>query len=387
MSLMVRTASDPETIFKDAEEIIWGISRDVPVFLTTTLEQIVADVEWQPRFVMQLLTGFALFALVLAATGIFAVLSYEVAERRREISLRVAAVVRDQQQLSRFTHHLGCNLSKEVGGRIRRWRGAFWERRYDAIVVSDEPESQWARLRYLISHSVKEQLCETPLEWPGVHCARALVHGEKLEGYWFHRSKEWAARRRGQVYGTYDYATRYLVGFAPLPAFRELSPEEYQEKIAALVREIEQEGEIVRDGNPVAGIEKILRQDPYEPPTLRTKRSPRPLFHAKSREARADFKAELDAFLSRYWSASETLRSDPLLGAAHDFPFGCYPPALAFVGEPPPPRPPAPPTRLLVVEGTEIIERGEIPVVEVPVLDALWAGSARGSPRSGGQPP
>jgi putative ABC transport system permease protein len=90
LSLMVRTASDPETIFKKAEEIIWGISPDVPVFFTTTLEQIVADVEWQPRFLMQLLTGFALFALVLAATGIFAVLSYEVAERRREIGLRVA---------------------------------------------------------------------------------------------------------------------------------------------------------------------------------------------------------------------------------------------------------------------------------------------------------
>jgi hypothetical protein len=296
------------------------------------------------------------------------------------------AVVHDQQQLSRFMHHLGCNLSKEIGGRIRNWRGAFWERRYDGIVVSDEPDTQWSRLKYLLSHSVKEQLCESPLDWPGVHCAGALVHGEKLDGFWFNRSKEWAAKRRGQNYGRYDYATRYLVGFAPLPAFRELSAEAYQDKLAELVREIEQEGEIARAGNPVAGVEKILSQDPYEPPTLRTKRSPKPLVHA-SGEARADFKAEHAAFLAQYWSASEALRSDPMLGAVKDFPLGCYPPALAFVGAPAPPRPPAPPSRRLVVEGTEIVERGEIPVVEVPVRVERPLGPARASPRSRGQPP
>jgi hypothetical protein len=290
-------------------------------------------------------------------------------------------IVQDQQQLSRFMHHWGCNISKEIGGRIRQWRGAFWERRYDGIVVSDEPEKQWSRLKYLVSHSVKEQLCETPLDWPGVHCAGALVHGEKLEGAWFNRSKEWAARRRGQNYQRYDYATQYRVGFAPLPAFRELTPEAYQDRVAELIREIEEEGAIARDGNPVAGVEKILRQNPYEPPTLRTKRSPRPLVHA-SGEARLAFKAELDAFLARYWPASEALRSDPMLGSAMDFPFGCYPPALAFVGAPAPPRPPAPPTRRLVVDGNEIVERGEIPVVELPV-----EGSARASPQARGQPP
>ena len=135
--------------------------------------------------------------------------------------LHCLCVVRDQQQLSRFMHHLGCNLSKEIGGRLRKWRGVFWERRYDGIVVSDEPEAQWRRLKYHLSNSVKEGLVESPLDWPGVHAARALVHEEPLEGYWFNRSKEWAARNRGLDYGRYDFATRYLVGLgavASLPA-------------------------------------------------------------------------------------------------------------------------------------------------------------------------
>ncbi len=295
------------------------------------------------------------------------------------------AVVQDQQQLSRFMHHVGCNLSKEIGGRIREWRGSFWERRYDAIVVSDEPDKQWQRLKYLISHSVKEGLCESPLQWPGVHCAQALVHGEKLEGYWFNRSKEWAAQRRGQVYGTYDYATRYLVGFAQLPAFWTLSAEEYQDRVAELIREVELEGEAARQGNPVVGVEKILSQDPYESPTRRTKRSTRPLCHA-SRESRKVFETLLAAFLARYWPASEALRSDRSLAADFDFPLGCYPPALAFIGDPPPSRPPAPPTRRLMMDGTKIVDRGEIPTVEIPVPVRQTASPTRASPRCRGQP-
>ena len=146
-------------------------------------------------------------------------------------------VVHDQQQLSRFMHHLAGNISKEIGGRLRGWRGAFWERRYDGIVVSGEPEAQWRRLKYHLSHGVKEGLVESPLRWPGVHAAKSLVYGEPMEGYWFNRSAEWSARNRGLDVGRYDFATRYRVSFSPLPAFRELTPEQYQNKVAELIRE------------------------------------------------------------------------------------------------------------------------------------------------------
>ena len=59
-------------------------------------------------------------------------------------------MAQDQQSLSRFMHHVGCNISKEIGGRIRQWRGNFWERRYDAIVVTDEPGEPWKRLKYVM---------------------------------------------------------------------------------------------------------------------------------------------------------------------------------------------------------------------------------------------
>ncbi len=49
------------------------------------------------------------------------------------------AVVHDQQQLSRFMQHFQGNLSRELG-RLIGWRGPLWSRRYDGIVVSDEPK-------------------------------------------------------------------------------------------------------------------------------------------------------------------------------------------------------------------------------------------------------
>ncbi len=286
------------------------------------------------------------------------------------------ALVHDQQQLSRFMQHVGANLSKEIGGRVRNWRGSFWERRYDGIVVSDEPGAQWNRLKYCLSHSVKEGLCESPLDWPGVHAAKCLVHGEPLEGYWFNRRKEWAARNRGLEYGSYDFATRYLVHFAQLPAFRDLKPEEYRDKVAELVSEIETEGEQKRDGNPVAGVEKILCQNPYEPPTRRTKRSPKPLFHVASKQERDDLRAERAAFLAQHREASEALRGGNLKAASW-FPQGSYPPALPFIGQPPPRRPPSPPTRRITILESGGVERGEIPVVEIAVIIEV---RARGQP-------
>ena len=294
-------------------------------------------------------------------------------------------VVHDQQELSRFMHHLACNISKEIGGRIRNWRGSLWERRYDGIVVSHEPEAQWCRLKYHLSNSVKEGLCRSPIDWPGVHAAKALVHGEPLEGYWFNRGKEWAAKNRRQDFGRYDFATRYLVRFAPLPTFRHLRPEAYEDKVAELIREIEEEGEEQRNGAAVAGTEKILSLNPYEPPTRRTQRAPKPLFHVASKQARDDLRNEFWTYQAQYWEASDALRGGNLKAASW-FPEGCYPPALAFAGPPPPPRPPSPPTRRITILESGAVERGEIPVVELQAT-IRTAGAQDPDPRARGQPP
>ncbi len=204
-----------------------------------------------------------------------------------------------------------------------------------------------------------------------------------MEGFWWNRSKAWAARNRGEEVATYDFATRYLVGFSPLPAFRHIPPEEYRRKVAELVRKIEEDGRAKRQDDPVAGVERILNQNPYEVPTRRTKRSTRPLFHVASKEARDELRREFVTFLAQYGVASEALRAGNL-DAARWFPEGCYPPALAFVGLPPPPRPLLPPTRRITELESGGRELGEIPVVVVPTM--TWSGEPA-VPRARGQPP
>jgi len=64
---------------------------------------------------------------------------------------------------------------------------------------------------------------------PGPNAARALVHDEPLVGgFWFDRTKEYYAHRKGIDFDKYDYATRYEIELKPLPAFQDDSPEEYQ---------------------------------------------------------------------------------------------------------------------------------------------------------------
>jgi hypothetical protein len=83
----------------------------------------------------------------------------------------------------------------------------LWSRRYQAIVVSDEPEAQVTRLRYMLSQGVKEGLVAHPAEWPGASSVKALLEDSPIEGLWFDRTKEYFARRRKEDFGRLQYAT------------------------------------------------------------------------------------------------------------------------------------------------------------------------------------
>jgi predicted permease len=88
--IVVRSSGDPLALAAAIRAQIRSLDPDLAIGEFTPLEQLLSRSVARPRFYTSLLTLFAAVALALAGTGMFAVMSYMVSQRRREISIRMA---------------------------------------------------------------------------------------------------------------------------------------------------------------------------------------------------------------------------------------------------------------------------------------------------------
>jgi predicted lysophospholipase L1 biosynthesis ABC-type transport system permease subunit len=105
LNLVVRTEGDPEAAVGSVRAALRAVDPSIPAFDARTMDTTVGQSLFQQKFMNALLGLFAVLSLLLAATGIYGVVSLEVASRLKELAIRIALGARPVEVFGLVIRH------------------------------------------------------------------------------------------------------------------------------------------------------------------------------------------------------------------------------------------------------------------------------------------
>jgi predicted permease len=167
-AFVLRTDGNDQGLFQEVQQQVWSVDKDLPIYSTTTLEELVSESLAQRRFTVLLLGSFGIIAMLLAAIGLFGVISYLVAERTREFGVRMA---------------LGANRA-----------GIYWHVLKRAALLAAGGCAIGLVLSFFVSRLLQASLYQVSrFDWPTIFAVPILLIGVALFAAY------WPARRATRV--------------------------------------------------------------------------------------------------------------------------------------------------------------------------------------------